>query len=79
MKSTAEIKTNHECCSADYEKSPRITRALKITSYPSTTNQANSSLFTLNGEEAKAVKAYTLQVEKRRSVAIENARRATYL
>jgi len=79
MKSTAEIKTNHECCSTGYEKSPRTSRALKITTYSSTANPAHSSLFTLNRGEGKAVKARILQVEQRRSMAIENARRATYL
>lgn len=79
MKSTAEIKTNQERCSTGYEKSPRTSRALKITTYSSTTNPAHSSLFPLNSGEAKAVRAHTLQVEQRRSMAIENARRATYL
>lgn len=79
MKSTAERKTNTECCSTGYAKSPHTSRTLKITTYSSNANPAHSSLFTLNSVEAKAVKAHTLQVEQRRSIAIENARRTTYL
>ena len=76
LKSDTEIK--HGCCYPESEVKPsRVSRALTINPSSSTSNTTLSHLLVLGNEERKAVEAYKLQVEMRRSMAIEYARRNT--
>ncbi|MDH5448680.1 MAG: hypothetical protein OEY24_06195 [Candidatus Bathyarchaeota archaeon] len=79
MQSETEAKTKHGCCSPESEMKPtRLSRALSTLNQNSSTfNTPHSPLLTLGNKERKAIEAYKLQVEMRRSMAIEYARRYT--
>jgi len=77
LKSDTEIK--HGCYCPESEVKPsRISRALTINSSSSTSNTTLSHSLALGNEERRAVEAYQLQVEQRRSMAIEYAHRTPF-
>ncbi|UCG37437.1 MAG: hypothetical protein JSV64_03970 [Candidatus Bathyarchaeota archaeon] len=56
-----------------------FSQALTINQHSSTSNSPNSLLRPIGNEEMKAIAEYNLQVEQRRSIAVDKARRSTYL
>ena len=76
-----DSQTKKGCCYPENRTKPiKLTKALGIlTQQPSTSATPPDTLFTLGDEQRRAVEAYRLQVEQRRLMAIERARRATYL
>jgi len=79
VKLESEEKIKHGCCYTESKSKPiGFTKAIDmLDQYSSTPNTPHSSAFVLSNEERRAVEAYKLQVEMRRSIAIEIARRST--
>jgi len=76
MKSESKTMIEHGCSCPEMETKPsRLTRALAINPTSSTSYVPHSSFPILNNEERKAIKTHNLQVEMRRSMAIEYTRR----
>jgi len=74
LKNDTEIKHEYYCPESEIKPSC-ISRALTINSSSLTSNTPLSHSLSLSNEEKKAVEAYKLQVEQKRSIAIEYARR----
>lgn len=79
MKWESEKKIKHGCCYPESKTEPiGCTRAVDmLDQHSSTSSTPHSPAFVLGNEERRAVEAYKLQVEMRRSMAIERARRST--
>jgi hypothetical protein len=78
MKLESDTEIKYGCCYPESKiKHSCMSRALTINPSSSTSNTTLSRLLLLGNEERKAVDAYKLQVEQRRSMAIEYARRNT--
>ena len=76
MKNESKTNIEHGCSYPEMETKPsRLTKALAINLSSSTSHIPHSSFPVLNNEERKAIKAHNLQVEMRRSMAIEYSRR----
>jgi len=81
MKSKSEKRIEQGCCYPESKTESagctKIARSLDQNS--STSSLAHASVYTLGNNGRKAFEAYKLQVEERRSSAIETARRSTFL
>lgn len=78
LETTSKVK--HGCCYPEKKGKPTtLSRALEIVNLDASTSSIpHIPAVPLSNEERKAINAYRLQVEKRRSIAIEYARRSTF-
>ncbi len=74
----SQVKKGY-CCPESEAKAARFSRALRMDEDTSVTSTSQVSLPSLSGADRKAAEAFKLQVERRRSIAIANARRVTHL
>lgn len=79
MKNAIETKAKHGCCKKNTEiKSPSCrTRAVTINSHSFIAKASDRSVSDYN--KAPVVKINNLHFEQKRNLAMENARRTTYL
>jgi len=76
-----DSETQHGCCYPENRTKPtKLSTTLgMLTQHSSTSAEPRDTLLALGDEQRRAAEAYKLQVEQRRLMAIERARRATYL
>ena len=80
MKLKTNIETEQGCCHPEKEGKPTgFSRALGMLNlHTPASSTPHTPVLILSNAERKAIEAYKLQIEKRRSMAAELARRNTY-